>query len=79
MRLLHARLIVLGGPDDALDRVFQDEVGDLVAGDEGACEGAAVDCDDADFFYGGISAVAVDCEPDFREVCGGVAYCLGRS
>jgi len=36
MRLLRRRLIIILGPDYALDGVFEHEIGDLVAGDEGA-------------------------------------------
>ncbi len=35
---------IVAGPDDALDCVREDEVGDLIAGEESASEGAAVDC-----------------------------------
>ena len=47
-----ARLRVVGGADDALDRVLEDEVGELVAGEEGAGQGAAVGGEDEDFFCG---------------------------
>lgn len=36
MRLLRRRLIIILGPDYALEGVFEHEIGDLVAGDEGA-------------------------------------------
>ena len=36
MRDFLARFRVIGGPDDALDRVAEDEICELVAGEEGA-------------------------------------------
>lgn len=47
---LRAGFLVVGGPDDALDGVREDEVGELVAGEEEAGEGAAVGGEDEDFF-----------------------------
>lgn len=53
MRLLSRRLLVLLRSNDALDGVFEHEVRHLVAADERAGEGAAVDGYDEDFFCGG--------------------------
>lgn len=36
VRLFRRRLFVVLGPDDALDGIFEHEIGDLIAGDEGA-------------------------------------------
>lgn len=48
MARLGAGLRVVVRPDDALDGVAEDEVGDLVAGEEVAGESAAVDGYDED-------------------------------
>lgn len=47
---LRAGFLVVGGPDDALDGLREDQVGELVAGEEEAGEGAAVGGEDEDFF-----------------------------
>lgn len=46
---LGGRFWVVGGPDDALDGLAEDEVGLLVEGLEDTCEGAAVGCEEEDF------------------------------
>lgn len=48
---LAAGLLVVGGPDDALDGVGEHEVGQLVAGEEGAEESAAVGGEEEDLFF----------------------------
>lgn len=48
--LLSALLLIVLRSDNALDGVFQDEIRDLVAADEGTGECAAVDCENEDLF-----------------------------
>lgn len=50
VRSFYARLWVVGGSNYAFNRVLEYEIGDLVARNEGACEGAAVDSDDDNLF-----------------------------
>lgn len=53
MCLLDRSLLVVLRPDNPLDRVLQHEIRDLIAGDQGAGEGASVDGQDDDFFCEG--------------------------
>ncbi len=48
-----AGFVVVGRADDPFDCGGEDEVGELVCGEEGSEEGAAVGCEDEDFFYWG--------------------------
>lgn len=59
MRLLGCGLFVAVLADHALDGVGEHEVGHLVAGHEGAGEGAAVDGYEEDFFWKGRGRVSV--------------------
>ncbi|KAG9768458.1 hypothetical protein KCU88_g7187, partial [Aureobasidium melanogenum] len=65
---LRAGFWVIGGTDDALDGVVQDDVGDLVAGEEGADECATVNCDDEHLFCEHVQSVVYSTEVEFERV-----------